>query len=86
MTTTNVGDVFEDCDPRMAGRRIKIVSIKDGHAWCRHLSGRGNRTRIRLDRLQPIGKKKGFRRVDALCPTPPNASDASPNASTDGAA
>lgn len=69
MTTINIGDVFEDCDPRMEGRRIKIVSIEDGHAWCRGLS-MGRKTRILLDRLRPIGKKKGFRRVDALCLTP----------------
>ena len=52
-----VGQVWEDWDSRSraAGlrRKLKVLEIVDGKALVQHPSGRGNKTRIRLDRFRP---------------------------------
>lgn len=49
-----VGQVWEDNDPRqLARRQLKVLEIVGDRATVQHPSGRGNKTRIRLDRFRP---------------------------------
>lgn len=57
-----VGQVWQDADPRAAGRRVRIVAIDGDRAVCALVVPRagdvlaakpGRRTRIRLDRFRP---------------------------------
>jgi hypothetical protein len=57
-----VHQVWQDNDPRSAGRQVRIVELTDTHAVVRLVQARnpvgsatpGRRTRIRLDRFRPI--------------------------------
>lgn len=59
-----VGEVYQDRDPRMKGRRVVIEGIEDGHARVRTV-GTDRRTRIALERFRATGR--GYERV-----TPPS--------------
>lgn len=56
-----VGQIWEDCDKRMAGRRLKVVRIEDGYAICSVNLSSTRVTSIRLDRMRPTAT--GFRLV-----------------------
>jgi hypothetical protein len=61
-----VGDVFLDQDPRrQPERRVRVleISTKAGAATVQNAGG-GPKVSVRLDRLRPIGAKKGFRLVE----------------------
>lgn len=64
MTEVKVGQVWEDCDKRMAGRRIVVQRIEGRYAVCRRQGwlSRSGMTRIRLDRFKPTST--GFRLVN----------------------
>lgn len=54
-----VGQVWQDCDKRMAGRRVTVVAAGPTHATVEDAGGK--QTRIRLDRMRPTST--GFRLV-----------------------
>jgi hypothetical protein len=64
-----VGQIWEDNDPRMEGRRVRVTAIDDTHATVVLCQPRppvssakpGRRTRIRLDRFRPTST--GYRYV-----------------------
>lgn len=51
--SVEVGQIWEDNDPRGYGRWIKVLSIDGTHATVQSPSGRGRKTRIRLNRFRP---------------------------------
>jgi hypothetical protein len=62
--------IWEDCDPRSYGRRVRIVEIDGSHAVVELVTPQGvshaqtkpgRRTRIRLDRFRPIST--GYRYI-----------------------
>lgn len=61
-----VGDVFEDQDPRYKGRRVTVNGIQRGYAFIKTITGDKVKpiTKVKVDRLRPIGKKKGFRLIE----------------------
>ncbi len=56
-----VGQVWEDCDPRMPQRRVRINRIEGAFAYVQNLKGHRPETRIRLTRLRPTST--GYRLV-----------------------
>jgi hypothetical protein len=60
-----VGQVWEDCDPRLNGVRFIVLVVGDGYANCRNLGRQGSvsgrRRTIRLDRFKRTAR--GYRRV-----------------------
>lgn len=63
-----VGDVFEDQDPRAKGRRVTVNGIQRGYAFIRTITGDKVKpiTKVKVDRLRPIGKKKGFYLIERM--------------------
>jgi hypothetical protein len=52
--TVQVGQIWEECDPRMVGRRIRVVEVGKTHATVvNSTTGTARKTRIRLDRFKP---------------------------------
>ena len=56
-----VGQVWQDVDDRMNGRRIKVVRLEGRHAIC-DVVGAGRQTKIRLDRFRPTST--GYRLIE----------------------
>lgn len=72
-----VGQIWQDCDKRGYGRRLRIEAVDATHADCREVtiapqgavvlvSGPRVRTRIRLDRFRPTST--GYRLVQDTTP------------------
>lgn len=55
------GQMWEDCDPRMKGRRFLILSVSNGKA--RVFTEQGRESKIRIDRLK--AGNRGYRLVSA---------------------
>lgn len=55
------GQVWEDCDWRSAGRKVRVLAVDATHATVQSPTGRGRKTRIRLDRFRPTST--GYRLV-----------------------
>lgn len=60
MSEVKVGQVWEDCDRRMHGRRVEVLEVDATHALVK-VATTGRRTRIRLDRFKPVST--GYRLV-----------------------
>lgn len=78
-----VGQVWQDRDPRMPGRRLRVVSVTaDDRAVCRHESGQGPATKIRLDRLlkrfELVQREPFHLPTDEFCRDVPEDADAAP--------
>jgi len=58
MIEVKVGQIWEDCDKRMGGRKIRVERIEGRYAICMRL-GWNSTTKIRLDRFKP--NSTGFR-------------------------
>ena len=61
-----VGQVWEDCDPRMTGRQLRVEKVEGGYAILRRCFGDRQDTRttkIRLSRMYP--HSTGFRLVQS---------------------
>ena len=56
-----VGQVWQDVDDRMNGRRIKVVRLEGRHAIC-DVIGTERQTKIRLDRFKTTST--GYRLVE----------------------
>ena len=56
-----VGQVWQDVDDRMNGRRIKVVRLEVRYAIC-DVVGAGRQTKIRLDRFKPTST--GYRLIE----------------------
>jgi hypothetical protein len=56
------GQVWEDCDKRMNGRRIKVEKIDDKYAYCHRVAFGGWKVRILLSRMRP--NSTGFKLVE----------------------
>ncbi len=54
-----VGQVWEDCDKRMAGRKLVVEKVQGNYAHCYNQHWTSMKTRIRLDRFKPTST--GFR-------------------------
>ena len=64
-----IGNVYEDTDPRAAGRRFVVLGIdqEEGKATVQTLRSDGvwdSKTRIRLDRLRSTTGYRGYKLVD----------------------
>jgi hypothetical protein len=79
-----LGQLWQDRDPRMPGRRLRIVRIADGYAFCQHESGSGPKTRIRLDRfhtrfyLAEQDESRSHLPTDEFCRIVPEEAGAAP--------
>ena len=61
-----IGQVYEDTDPRMKGRRIRIVWKMYGGAYVQAENvATGRLTYIATHRLRPTSGKRGYRLVGA---------------------
>lgn len=60
-----VGQVWEDCDWRSAGRLIEVLHVDQTHAVC---TTGARRSRIRLDRFRP--NSTGYQLVRDVPETP----------------
>lgn len=58
-TIIEVGQTWQDNDPRHAKRRLTVARIEGEYAFCRVRGGRV--TRVRLDRFKP--NSTGYRLV-----------------------
>ena len=49
-----VGQIWQDCDRRMHGRKLRVVKIEGTHAYCANAAELSDRirTKIRLDRFK----------------------------------
>lgn len=69
----HIGDVWASCDPRQAGRQMRVVAFENDLAVCvvtvaasTSTSGRtGQITKVQLCRLKPRGSIAGYRLVHA---------------------
>ena len=70
-----VGQVWEDNDPRSAGRRLRVLAVDATHAIVQSPTGLGRKTRIRLDRFRATST--GYRRISPPGRTGPDAPEVS---------
>lgn len=66
-----VGQIWEDRDRRMGGRRMVVAAIEGSYVWLRHPSIGQHRTRIRIDNL-----RARWRLVQNNAPASPEATEA----------
>jgi hypothetical protein len=59
--TIKPGQVWEDCDPRMNGRRYVVERVTATHAYLYHQRIPSFKTRLLLRRMRP--GSRGWRRV-----------------------
>ena len=78
-TLVITGDVWQDLDPRNK-REFKVLEVGDTHAVVQRASGKGPRSRIRLDRFRGShdgNGKKGYKLVARAGVTHPQAAASS---------
>lgn len=56
-----VGDIWQDCDKRMNGRRCRVIAIADGKATMQHVCGFPT-TKVSVRRMYP--HSTGWRLVE----------------------
>lgn len=56
-----VGDIWQDCDKRMNGRRCRVIAIENGKATMQHVCGFPT-TKVSLRRMYP--HSTGWRLVE----------------------
>jgi hypothetical protein len=66
MSEVRPGQVWADNDWRAHGRTVLVLAVDETHATVQSPSGRGRKTRIRLDRFRPTST--GYRLVSEAKP------------------
>lgn len=64
-TVVKIGQVYEETDPRMNGRRFRIIAVRhDGRQAIVANSATGRITTIPIDRLRSARGKHGYRLIE----------------------